>query len=500
MTDVASATSSVASDPGPYTTGMSENQILAREYKERQSDKADLKKSISEENSISIPQYPKMQEMPKPETTPMNGWGGAASFLATFGSMLTKRPLTNALNANADLMQAVKSQDNAKFKTAWNTAKLANENALQAANWQMDVYKSLVGKKGAEQKIILGMMKDDTGQQALNAKQFHAHEAQTARQIKVMEQQNGITYAENKVDEALKANPNLTEDEKLKIRGEGIGEWQNLVTGKYATGESKKEADEALAKFDWKTAKPTDVVPGTGLTVGAIGQYVEGAHGGAKPSQLGLGYGMNPVKKAVDNMLAEKYPGFNWAKAQLDYVGALKEEAVNAARTQPVKIAVKEIDRLAQPMITAVKDLDNTSFPNWNSVKNAYEKGTGDPKVIKAYAAVQEFKNAFGNLMTRQGASTDMVRSKADELANMNFSLDQVEALSEQAKISGAAVLNAVADAKGDIGKDVKSGKEENGKSPTASDIKHLKQYPSSKTSFDKHFGEGAADKALSGQ
>lgn len=467
MTDVASAVSGVTLGPDKP------EKAIKTPSDERQEDRSALKKSMTETDNLEVPKYPVMQDMPKPETTPMNGWGGAASFIATFGAMLTRRPLQNALNANADVMEAVRNQDMTKFKNSWDAAKLANDDAIKAANWQLDMYKTLVNKKESEQKIILGSLKDDTGEKALLARQFVAHTANFEKQVKQLESNNAVTYAEDKVDDYRKIHPEATEEEMLHVRAEAMGEWQNTVKGKTATGENKKEAEDALAKFDWKTAKPDDVVPGTGLTVASVQQYGRDVHAGAKPSSLGLGYSLGLPKKAVENYVSWKYPGFSMAKAQMDYVGALKEEVINAARTQQAKIAVKEIDKLSPPMVEAVKKLDSSQYPDWNSIVNAYEKKVGDPDVIKAYAAVQEFKTAFGNLMVRTGATTDMVRSKADELASMNFSLNQVEALSEQAKISGAAIVDSLKEAKDEIGGDSggrKSADQERGAMPLPKD------------------------------
>jgi hypothetical protein len=154
----------------------------------------------------------------------------------------------------------------------------------------------------------------------------------------------------------------------------------------------------------------------------------------------------------VDNYVAYKYPGFDMSKAELDYAGALKEESALATRSAPAKIAVKEMDKLAQPMIDSVEKLDPSQYPDWNSLQNAYQKRTGGTEVVKAVLAVQEFKTAFTNLMVRNGVPTDAARSKADDIIGANFSLDQIKAIAEQAKISGGAVIDALHEAKSEIG------------------------------------------------
>lgn len=130
------------------------------------------------------------------------------------------------------------------------------------------------------------------------------------------------------------------------------------------------------------------------------------------------------------------------------FTGEVAEQRAMATRSAPAKIAVKEMDKLAQPMVDAFKALDPTQYPDLNSIQNAVQNKTGSPKVVKAALALQEFKTAFTNLMVRNGVPTDQARSRADELFNLNFNIDQIEAVRDQAKISGAAVLDAITEAR----------------------------------------------------
>lgn len=154
--------------------------------------------------------------------------------------------------------------------------------------------------------------------------------------------------------------------------------------------------------------------------------------------------------KIVEKAKERGITGTDMAKIEQDFAAGMTEARAIATRSAPAKIAVKEMDKLATPMVESIKALDPTEFPDWNSIQNAMSKKTGGPKVVRAALAVQEFKTAFTNLMVRNGVPTDAARAKTDELFNTNFSLEQIEAVRDQAKISGAAVLDAIAEAKGE--------------------------------------------------
>lgn len=443
-------------------------------------------------------------ETPKPPTlTPspdardfqhdsMQTFGSAAMFLATFGSLLTRQPLVSALNSGAAVMNAVNKQDAAAFDKAFEKWKIDSENAWKMADWDLKAYEKALGKDVEEIRLYSTMHKNDTARYALEARMSEQNIKAARDNLKKGQGAQGaiIDYVNTKEKDAMKSG--MPEDQIALMKPKWFGE---------ALSESKgtKASDST---FDFSSLKPNDMVPGTGQTLASIDQKVEGLHRGVPYTSLGISMRTtkNPLKDAVDNRLSEKYPDFNYAKAQLKYIGEKREETALAGRSVMAKTAVKEMDHLAQPMIDAVKKLNPSDYPDWNSVKNAYDKKTGGADVIAAFQAVQDFKIAFDTLMTKNGASTDASREATNQIASINFSLNQIEAVRDQAKISGAGILDALAEVQTGITEGGNAATPRRNDSPSSKDIDYLRSYPSSKSSFDKHFGEGAADRVLSGE
>lgn len=171
---------------------------------------------------------------------------------------------------------------------------------------------------------------------------------------------------------------------------------------------------------------------------------------GVPPAELvrGIGNKAGGDLKMIQKLAYELHPELDLKKATTDYAGEKREALAVATRSAPAKIAVAEMDKLSQPMIDSIAKLDPSQFPDLNSVANAYQRKTGGPDVVRAFLAVQEFKTAFTSLMVRNGVPTDNARARADELISMNMSLDQVVGVTQQAKVTAAAVLDALHDVK----------------------------------------------------
>lgn len=446
--------SSIVSDSG-------EKDIIRKSQAREEGINQKIEGKIKDIDSLKVPEMPKMPDAPKQadySTDPMKTFGSGAMWLATFGSLLTRHPITTALNSAAEVNKAAASGDAAAYKNAMDKWKTQSDYALKLANFDMDRYKESLSQGEAGIRAYSGMMKNDTARLAMDMKQNDQHLKDSERQIKMMEE--GIKYQnlqgiETQAELTVKAAKEQAAKDGKPFTDEDAAKTYNDAIGSAKSGQSGKalkdlQADK-LAQLDWDKADPRAMVPGTGLTTEAIKGYGEAILAGAKPSQLGLGYGMSPVKKAVENYVFHKDPSFDMAKAQLEYTGEAKEISSLATRSAPAKIAVKEMDALAKPMVDAVSALNPSDYPTLNSIENAASKGIGGTNVVKANLAVQEFKTAFTNLMVRNGVPTDQARGKADSLMDPSFSTGQIKAVVDQAKLSGAAVLDALNQAKGTI-------------------------------------------------
>lgn len=347
------------------------------------------------------PEAPKPLTPPKPPefepSNPMDAFKSFAPMLAVFGSLATRHPLQTAIGALTAATAAQQKGDNDTYEKKRQQYTDNMEYTLKLHQQQQDEYKDVLESKG----------KSDTDKLAI---------------IKALAAQN--------------------KDELLLhyINAGDIDGATDLITNKRTkAGDGLRDAAGNLLP----QSSPK-----------AIDGMVEALHNGLHFSDIGLSTRTtkNPDLAAVRNAMFQKYPDFDWSKAQQDYkvdtAGKTSEARSYATRTVPAKIAIKEMDNLAPPMLKAIDALDPSEYPDFNSLDNILESKNGDPKVVAAKLAVQEFKTAFTNLMVRNGVATDQARSKTDDIMNVNFTPGQARAVVDQAKISGGAVIDAIAEAK----------------------------------------------------
>lgn len=114
---------------------------------------------------------PSMSDLPKmPEakhTSPFQVWGSSAMLMMAIGSLMTRQHLTTAMNAGAAAIKAYQQGDVEQTNADFARWKVSYENALRQHDFQMELYKSAIGKlekdkeqAWAELKTYAGMMHD----------------------------------------------------------------------------------------------------------------------------------------------------------------------------------------------------------------------------------------------------------------------------------------------------------------------------------------------------
>lgn len=101
---------------------------------------------------------PELQTVPPPvpkSTDPKEMWGSAAMMLAGIGSLFTRNHMTTALNAASQVFNAYHQKDQLAANTAYQTWKVANENALKSAEFQQKTYEAALKKSDSDEKGAL---------------------------------------------------------------------------------------------------------------------------------------------------------------------------------------------------------------------------------------------------------------------------------------------------------------------------------------------------------
>lgn len=125
--------------------GLRSDDEIISQLKESARAIRDVEKSVA---NISLPDPPPTPELPPPPqprfTSPMEEFGSIASTLGIFASLLTRRPLTSALNASAAAMQSIRQGDYTAYQTAMDQWKNQSDYAIKVADMQNQRYQQIL--------------------------------------------------------------------------------------------------------------------------------------------------------------------------------------------------------------------------------------------------------------------------------------------------------------------------------------------------------------------
>lgn len=460
----------INSGTDPATTASS---VYGDAYKAADKFDKQTEAGIKKMDSETLPKPPTLADAPKPESrSSMEAFGSAAGFLATFGSLMTRRPLTNALNSGAAVMNAYHAQDAKAFKDAMDKFKVDNDNAWKMADYNQQLYKDIIGKDEAELRARAVSAKDQVMLHMADAKMSEQlYKDREKNSEKMQKQQWIVEAAMNDYEEAKKAGK--SEAEANKVFMESYGKYNATLAGKMAK-------DDQGVSVDWGKVQPKDPIPGTGLTAGAIKIYGDAIVQGAKPSQLGLGYGMNPVKKAVDNYVAQNHPDFNMAKAETQYAGQQTAERISAKNYENMKIAGGNLDKSIPTLLESAQKVNLSKFKDINSFLNYAKEHTGDPNIVSLATKLAATRADYSLVLARGGNLTDTSRNHADEVLNLAFSQGQMQAATDAMMIETKNNMSSATEALQDVpnmgrNSSAKDGGNKDSPLPTPKDNKYEK-------------------------
>lgn len=411
LESVIPATKKVQSSDGSSLGGLFGR--LQRSEDERKKSAQDAVERIEK---TPFPTAPKLLDPPKPENynhSPMQTFGSAAMFLASFGSLLTKRPLLSALKSGTAVMNAYHQQDATAFKQAFDTWKIDTENAKIMHDYQMDLYKDMLNKPIEEQKILAAVSKDETTKLAIEGKFLQA-------QIKAIQGNGGKVTAATAKNEEVQRRIDEGEDPRKAF---------NDV---WLTSPAKSAVDVA----------PT-------WTPAAIEKAADAVAGGVRLNIAAPGMGKNnPNRDAVMNKLAEKYPNVNLAEIERDYAGDTSEKRAIGTAAGKLKLSANLLDKAILLARDAIEKVDLSEFLNINQLENAVRKRTGNKELAAAYTALQTVMSDYSALIARNGTSTDATRAAARDLVNENMSKGQLNSVFDQMELERDNVIEAVKETK----------------------------------------------------
>lgn len=333
-----------------------------------------------EEKEFSRKTIDKMEDEPKPkpptitpapelkdyQRDPMQSFGSAAGFLATFGSLLTRRPLTSALNAGAAVMTAANQKDAAAFSSAFDKWKVETENAWKMTEWDMNQYKDLLGKDESEARIHAASTKNDTALAAIQAKMSEQYHRDMMKQFDQSKKpveavfnyvQDGL--AEEDAKRKAQGLTEMTQPERDKKKLELFSEGQNAIKQK-----------GILTDDDYNQKYKDDE---------SVKSLATSYHSGALLTQLAPGLRSdNPRRDAIVRKSHEMYGDFDWAEQHVKYVAEQSGARSLAIQTKKIELASNMLDTSLPSMMQIADKVGLGRSTDLNALYNAAKRHLSD--------------------------------------------------------------------------------------------------------------------------
>lgn len=353
---------SVVSDPGMKT-------ILSKMDSTDKENSEFAKKTVDKMEAEPRAKPPILTPAPDQkdyQSDPMQAFGSGAGFIATFGSLLTRRPLTNALNAGAAVMTAANQKSADGFKAAFDKWKAESENAWKMADWDMEQYKAALGKDDTEAKIYAAAHKNETASAAIQARMGEQYHRDMIKQMDTA--RKPAARIQNYVEDNIKEEEAKREAQGLPPMNEMEYDKKTLELFNDAQNIIKKKGIMSDQEYEEKFKNDPEI---NGLA--------ESYANGALINQLVPGWGKdNPKREAVTRRAFELHPDLNWAAEHIKYTAEQSGAKSLATQTKKIELASNMLDTSLPSMLEAAKKLDQSSSTDLNSLYNYAKRHMSD--------------------------------------------------------------------------------------------------------------------------
>lgn len=387
---------------------------------------------------LDIPKAPE----PK-QTDPVEAWGSSAMVLAAVGSLLTRTPLTTAMNSAAAVMKAYKQNDLETAQQEFERWKTSSEMAIKQQDFQMEAYKAALSKASTDRKAA-------TADFMAYAKAFGDKTAYDLAQTRGLEAANKYMLDLAKYSEKMKLDmPKVVESNNFMAAFKDP-EFQAKVA-KLDPGARGQAISELLQKTAPDLAQSQGI-----LDDDAIKDIAQQSLAGDTSAMQGLGYGKtgaaNRARALNEKAALMKQMGWTGADAAASVAAfqGLKAGFRTADTTSArIGLGVAELKRLEPQVQQVSAELQRSNYPSFNAVIQAGQREGGDPKLKEFAVRLQGLKSAFSQVLTRGGVPTDSARATTDEL----FSTRDPVGVTNAALVAMNSEASAIEQAPGDVRK-----------------------------------------------
>jgi len=368
-------------------------------------------------------------------TDPLQAFGQPAMWLAAIGSLFTRRPFVNAINAAGQVLKATHEQDQAAAMNAFNQWKIESENGIKLAKYEQDAYKAAIAKKGVDVREADANLKAT----------ITAFQNAPLLQVYQTEGFDGVSRYLSTYGKSLKK----TEDASVKfdvihggeLNARTISSYNQKVNrGEPVTEQEKRDAEDAKALQDARMAPKIEEAKlksqATAISDADADLIAEQTWHGDYHGTVGLARNSASMIKVAAARTryakAHNLTGADAAAADAEFNGILASQRVLGTRWTGIETGIQEAQRFG-PMVLKLSDkIDRTEFPTVNSLQLAAEKGTGGEDVVRLIDALNAYKMAYTQILTRGGMPTDDSRRRSDEVIDKAWSTGQIKAALDQ--------------------------------------------------------------------
>lgn len=406
------------------------NSILAAQPARVEELNKDISDTDTEVSKIEKDKHdmtpPKLETIPQPtpqQTDPVKSWGSAAMLFAGLGSLFTRRPLTSALNASAQVFKAVQQKDQEATNQAYDSWKIANENALKMADFQQKQYKEALDNADKDENAALAKLRakmvafqDTTGVQALDV---HGLQGVQQHMIELRRLQ----------DQMENAAPGV------KLKKEQADIYFDLTNAHKELVAAQASKDPARIKA--ATDKVNDAMARAKDLSTATGKGGAGAAGGDFPPEasalmaalaeqgVSLPTGLRSKAQQVElyKGLLERNPGKTPDEiaqliktGQIEFGAQKKETQTAAGIAGKVEVASNELKRFVPLVRQASADLSRSNFTSLNQLVQTADSQISDPKLKKLKGYIVGTLNAYDVLAARGGTDKEKRAENREQL------------------------------------------------------------------------------------
>lgn len=478
-------------------------------------------------------------------------WGDVAGALALVGGLMGGRSMTGALSAAGTMLQAANSADQKAYDDAYKrwgdhldrgmkSIELLNKEAQDIIGDAKLSYDQQVGQLeilgkayGLAQNFDHASVQKQLDDYNLMDKKREVIKVQNidaATRIKDAAWLADLANAEKAAADPQTGKKSVPADVHLKNQGEAerdasptFGAEKNQIQREVFTNLKSKYIAEGMSEAD-ATIRAGSESGYTGRSqtgqlssdaVKLLAKQYEMGDPGAITSMPRSG----PARTQVENQIAGDMKGLDDAARQIVLNRMRMAEARSAATTagritMQTELYATEAKGAGQQVIETSKLFPRTNFPKLNVALEAFNRGTGDPNIIRFGTALNSLINAYGKMSNPTGTGIhDADKERITKILDTALSQGQIEAGVDQVIIEGEIVARAAEQAQGQVlnrlaprppgdPAPLPPAPSAGGKTVPQEAVEHLKadKDPNARGNFDAIFGPGAADRALGGR